>query len=286
MPNPALDTVIDLVRIATQLEFEHSVIEEPGWDIEAIRLTTDQISQGEYQEPLFDIGIIGEPNYARVFLRPDQYAGRFVQSIQNVLSLNPELWHQFLQTSQIDGVSTVLDINDERVEINDLPTEHWRTFQIESKKRIPRDEKENRPEYIKDVIVNVLGMILATDYLELENEPENELGLPEGATSRILVNRFERSRANRLLCIKHHGTQCWACDMSFSDIYGEWGEGFIQVHHVTPLAEIRENYTPNYKLDLIPLCSNCHSMIHRKRDNALSPHELREMLKKPPKPIQ
>ena len=43
MPNPALDTVIDLVQVATQLEFEHSVIEEPGWNIDAIRLNTSQI---------------------------------------------------------------------------------------------------------------------------------------------------------------------------------------------------------------------------------------------------
>ena len=67
MPNPALDTVIDLVRAATQLEFEHSLIEEPGWNIDAIRLNTEQIHESGFRDPLFDIGIIGEPNYARVF---------------------------------------------------------------------------------------------------------------------------------------------------------------------------------------------------------------------------
>ncbi len=286
MPNPALDTVIDLVRVATQLEFEHSVIEEPGWNIDAIRLNTSQIDGAESSEPLFDIGIIGEPNYARVFLRPEQYARSFVTSIQNALSLNPDLWDHFLQTSHIDGVETVLDINDERVEVDDLPSWEWRTFQIESKKRIPKDQKENRPEYIKDVIVNVLGMILVTDYLALQNEPENELGLPEGASSTIVVNKYERSRANRLLCIKHHGTQCWACEMNFSDIYGKFGEGYIEVHHVTPLAEIREEYVPDCKLDLIPLCSNCHSMVHRKREKALTPQELRNLLNKPYKEIK
>tara|TARA_Y100001958_G_C21236499_1_gene563026 strand:- start:930 stop:1790 length:861 start_codon:yes stop_codon:yes gene_type:complete len=286
MPNPALDTVIDLVRAATQLEFEHSLIEEPGWNIDAIRLNTEQIHESGFRDPLFDIGIIGEPNYARVFLRPDQYAGSFVQSIQNVLSLNPDLWYQFLQSSQIDGVDTVLDINHERVEINNLPSWRWRTFQIESKKRIPMDQKEKRPDYLKDVIVNVLGMILVTDYLTLENEPENELGLPEGASSTIVVNKYERSRANRLLCIKHHGTQCWACEMNFSDIYGKFGEGYIEVHHVTPLAEIKKEYVPDCKRDLIPLCSNCHSMIHRKREKALSPHELRELLNLPFKEIK
>ena len=43
----------------------------------------------------------------------------------------------------------------------------------------------------------------------------------------------------------------------------DFGKGFIHVHHLRPLHTIRKNYVVNYKNDLIPVCPNCHAMIHR-----------------------
>ncbi|RYE70422.1 MAG: hypothetical protein EOO81_07890 [Oxalobacteraceae bacterium] len=44
---------------------------------------------------------------------------------------------------------------------------------------------------------------------------------------------------------------------------GELGKAFIHVHHIKPLAEIKDEYVVNPVLDLVPLCANCHAMVHR-----------------------
>ncbi|WP_082507349.1 MULTISPECIES: HNH endonuclease [unclassified Duganella] len=53
---------------------------------------------------------------------------------------------------------------------------------------------------------------------------------------------------------------------------------FIHVHHLKPLAEIKESYVVDPIQDLVPLCPNCHAMIHRS-DPALSVETLRDEIK-------
>jgi predicted HNH restriction endonuclease len=52
--------------------------------------------------------------------------------------------------------------------------------------------------------------------------------------------------------------------MDFAKTYGDLGKEFIEVHHLYPVAQGERNVNPI--TDLIPLCSNCHSMIHRQED--------------------
>jgi 5-methylcytosine-specific restriction protein A len=42
------------------------------------------------------------------------------------------------------------------------------------------------------------------------------------------------------------------------------GAGFIQVHHTVPLSSIGTEYVIDPIRDLIPVCPNCHAMLHRK----------------------
>ena len=46
-------------------------------------------------------------------------------------------------------------------------------------------------------------------------------------------------------------------------MYGNIGKNFIEIHHIKPMYTIRK-ISVNPETDLIPLCSNCHKMIHRK----------------------
>jgi 5-methylcytosine-specific restriction enzyme A len=86
---------------------------------------------------------------------------------------------------------------------------------------------------------------------------------PEGAKQTVLVNKYERNLEARAQCLKIHGTRCKICDMSFMETYGYFAEDFIHVHHITPLHEISENYQVNPEKDLIPVCPNCHAMLHK-----------------------
>lgn len=86
----------------------------------------------------------------------------------------------------------------------------------------------------------------------------------EGAIKTTKINKYERSSIARKKCIEYHGCKCAICDLSFEQFYGEIGEGFIHVHHIVPLNEIGKEYQVDYKKDLIPVCPNCHAMLHRK----------------------
>jgi 5-methylcytosine-specific restriction protein A len=40
---------------------------------------------------------------------------------------------------------------------------------------------------------------------------------------------------------------------------------FIHVHHINPISSMGSVYKINPKQDLIPVCPNCHAMIHSKK---------------------
>ena len=106
---------------------------------------------------------------------------------------------------------------------------------------------------------------------------EEAEGFPEGAVSKITVNRYERDPRNRMAAIKMHGYKCMACDFDFSQKYGPLGEDYIVVHHLTPVSQMGENYVVNPETDLNPLCANCHAMVHR-QNPPLLPSELRRII--------
>jgi hypothetical protein len=100
----------------------------------------------------------------------------------------------------------------------------------------------------------------------------------EGSAVRILVNRYERDRRAREDCIAHHGAVCSVCEFDFSRAYGRLGEGFIHVHHIMPLASVGRSYEVDGRKDLIPVCPNCHAMLHR-GDDPPSAEALRTIVK-------
>jgi putative restriction endonuclease len=63
---------------------------------------------------------------------------------------------------------------------------------------------------------------------------------------------------------KYGVLKCEICDFIFESKYGDIGEDFIEGHHIKPVSELTEGETTKIE-DIVLLCSNCHSMIHRKR---------------------
>ena len=106
-------------------------------------------------------------------------------------------------------------------------------------------------------------------------ETENEV---EGKQKKIYTTKYERSYKNREKAIKIHGTRCMVCDFDFEEAYGELGKDFIEVHHTKPLYSLEEEMEINPEEDLVCLCSNCHRMIHRKRDKVLTVEELKGIM--------
>ena len=100
-----------------------------------------------------------------------------------------------------------------------------------------------------------------------------EFGIPTGAavteTRKYVYHRkIERNPTAARQAKKFHGTRCQACAMDFGDRYGVLGKGFIEAHHLLPIATLEEGVPVKYDVaaDFAVLCSNCHRMIHRSPD--------------------
>lgn len=101
----------------------------------------------------------------------------------------------------------------------------------------------------------------------------------EGAQITILGDRFERNQLARAQCIAKFGAKCAICGFDFGQVYGDDFSGKIEVHHIEPLSEIREQHTVNPIKDLIPVCPNCHLILHSKpHGDTFTPDEVRKMI--------
>lgn len=112
-----------------------------------------------------------------------------------------------------------------------------------------------------DLVVPLFGMMAALIGVE-----ENELvttGEIEGRAVETISTRYERKKINREACIQLKGTRCCACGFDFAETYGPLGIGYIEIHHLTPIGSRGGEYLLNVANDLVPLCSNCHTMAHR-----------------------
>lgn len=112
-----------------------------------------------------------------------------------------------------------------------------------------------------------------------ESESEFKIGQTEGGLKVVTSSIYERKPSVRKYAIEIHGLECAACGFNFNEFYGNWGKGFIEVHHTNPLSRNKgEETETNPKTDLAVLCANCHRMVHRKKNITLSIQELKEKI--------
>lgn len=115
-----------------------------------------------------------------------------------------------------------------------------------------------------------------TEEIEMVKEEFTEEEFIEGEEKTRIQTYYERNPNLRAEALKYHGTRCIACGFDFFEKYGEHGEGFIEIHHLYPLSSYEREVVVNPKTDLVPLCSNCHRMVHRKK--LLSIEELKDII--------
>jgi hypothetical protein len=105
----------------------------------------------------------------------------------------------------------------------------------------------------------------------------------EGAKRTVTVNAYERSPEARAACVAHYlekdgVLRCQACHMSFSEQYGPIPRDCIHVHHTVPLHRIGASYRINPVVDLVPVCPNCHAVLHT-ADPPMTVEELAEIIR-------
>lgn len=101
---------------------------------------------------------------------------------------------------------------------------------------------------------------------------ENYL-IHEGNVKYMQSKVYERSSQLRNFAVANYTIngriKCSACCFDFEDFYGEYGKGFIEIHHQKPVFMLDEReFTKTLEVALdnvIPVCSNCHRMVHKAR---------------------
>lgn len=130
---------------------------------------------------------------------------------------------------------------------------------------------------IRDFVSLCILPLIPQDGDSVSSEQMQEMGLPEGALAKVVVNKYERNPRNRAACLAYFGFNCYCCSFDFGSFYGDFAEAYIHVHHITPVSLLGEDYVINPIKDLIPLCPNCHAAIHISNP-PLQPDELKSRI--------
>lgn len=122
------------------------------------------------------------------------------------------------------------------------------------------------------------SQILDKNYSAKTIEDEINEEYWEGKLSRVNINICERNSKARNKCIESKEKKCAVCGFDFEQVYGELGKDFIHVHHVNPISTKEKEYKiDNIEDELIPVCPNCHAMLHRKKE-VISIETLRQII--------
>ena len=99
----------------------------------------------------------------------------------------------------------------------------------------------------------------------LDNEDDCPPGLEYEDASRFRMHkRIERNTTLARKVKKLRGLACEICGVNFKKRYGPIGEGYIEAHHLKPLASLNgAKVAMNPESDFAVLCANCHRMVHR-----------------------
>ncbi|MDD2549520.1 MAG: HNH endonuclease [Bacteroidales bacterium] len=146
----------------------------------------------------------------------------------------------------------------------------------DGKKHLKRNQ-----EILKYLLVNDFEYVdIKKNLKELESEKgkkkrlvfDENIIIQEGIKKIAQVKVYERSTKLRNYAIEHFTKDghiaCKCCSFDFENFYGaEIGKGFIEIHHTKPIFQYKdseiENTLENALKNLVPVCSNCHRMIHR-----------------------
>ena len=216
---------------------------------------------------------------------PGAFAGELVAQMGAAPAEKVELFQLLASKCAADRGKLSLAVNGTMVVVErpDTWPPDWRRVELRLAKSAATVNTENYQANDDEVFLwarRFAGLVFAL--IPIEESADSVVGghegLPEGSVVMIEVNRYERSRINRAACIELHGATCKICGFSFADTYGTAGDGFIHVHHVTPVSLLGPGYRVNPGTDLVPLCANCHAMAHR-RTPPYSLDELRALLR-------
>ena len=220
----------------------------------------------------------------------DTYAFPLLQDFSSSDDEDRKLFSDSRRALAERGLNVTVAINSREVSVEEpLPPGPWRNLEFEAQKFVPKNAS-GRSGDMRDIIRDVCSLFLClleiaeedgpfVEDAELFHQASKTLGEVEGRKIVANLTRYERSRKNRRACINHFGASCQICRLDFGQFYGAVGDGYVEVHHRLPVSMMGSAYRLDVVKDLIPVCSNCHRMMHRQWP-PLTPEELGDMINK------
>lgn len=222
-------------------------------------------------------------NHIRLIIEiyPQKHGGYILNEMSSASEDKIRRFHLYKEMLKEKGARISFLVNGSSLDKGIEWPKFWRLFSCKIVLvPIPDSENEDKDfsiisewvQYSFELIFSLLTII------DVEDNSEIEAIQTEGKIKEARSIRYERNPINRRLCLYRKGYNCAVCGMNFYDIYGEIGYHFIEVHHTTPVSAMGENYLLDIDRDLVPLCSNCHSMVHR-RNPPYSVEEMKDIIK-------
>lgn len=123
-----------------------------------------------------------------------------------------------------------------------------------------RIEQVRKKEYIADVI---FPQEIMEDRSYLERDERER--------------KMEEDPKIRLQVLKNHGLNCDICGFNYENTYGELGKGLIQIHCMQHGDGTKGNCEKEE--DFIPICENCHILVHKLEGTGITLRELRDLVR-------
>jgi 5-methylcytosine-specific restriction protein A len=201
---------------------------------------------------------------------PGTFSASLINSMGHSSSESRRLFRTLAENAMSHDMNIVIKINDKSIGFTDIidAGNNWTNFHLSLRyqhvviESIQKKELEDLIVHCSDTVLSLIVILLPIEAIDDMSEFIST-GLPEGALMRIEVNKYERNPINRMVCIEINGSACKICGFDFSKVYGTIGYGFIHVHHIVPVSRMVVDYSVNPKTDLVPVCPNCHAMLHR-----------------------
>ena len=245
-----------------------------------IVFSSDDLDEGEG----FSISVRIAWRRLSAHFKPDTFAAPLLREMSKASPEHRKQASSFLRLAREHDLSLEATVNGEPQ--TDLSLDKWPNIWKSMSIYVctkPVEIEHGNEEQIRRIILDVasitFGMVvplLPTEDVDLFEESP-AVGLPEGSREKVEVNRYERSKINRAACITAKGYICQACGFDFRQKYGDIGDEYIHVHHIIPVSKLGEGYAIDPIDDLVPLCPNCHAMVHR-RSPPLSIDELKLLM--------
>jgi 5-methylcytosine-specific restriction protein A len=146
--------------------------------------------------------------------------------------------------------------------------------------------KDSRSKIFKNGLVVQLEKVINENNIDSTSNDEQKYFEGQLKSKVKEVFSMRRSAFARKKCLEYYfpnnkNFKCILCGFDFEKQYGSMGVKFIEVHHIeshTTKSKIIGEHEVNPIKDLIPICSNCHSIIHREKP-AVTIERMAEIIK-------